>query len=139
MSATKLAELESDMAERILEQQACEGAFISSTFSKTSGMFVSFAWDNNDINEETLTGEGTTHCTNGIIVQHQVQSCALPPQLAQTIPSKQKGHRRRATISPPFVCEDFLASGCVGPQPLPVDVNCLTAPTACLQRYEQFA
>ena len=26
-------------------------------------------WDNNDINEETLTGHGTAHCTNGTLIQ----------------------------------------------------------------------
>ena len=31
-----------------------------------------FVWDNNDINEETLSGCGTTHCTNGIVVQRSL-------------------------------------------------------------------
>ena len=102
--ASQLAELETDIAERLLEEQPCGAAFIPSTISRTSGIFVSFAWDNNDINEETLLGEGTTHCTNGIIVQRQVQGCALPPQLTQTTPGKQKGHRcKRAVVPPPFV------------------------------------
>ena len=33
--------------------------------------------DNNDLLEETLTGIGTTHCTNGIAIQRQVQ-LAMP-------------------------------------------------------------
>ena len=35
-------------------------------------VFASFVWDNNDICEETLTGAGTTHVTNGIIIQRKV-------------------------------------------------------------------
>ena len=37
------------------------------------------AWDNADWAEDTLTGKGTTHITNGIIIQPAVQGCALPP------------------------------------------------------------
>ncbi len=34
---------------------------------------TSFVWDNNDLCEETLTGAGTTHVTNGIIIQQGVR------------------------------------------------------------------
>ena len=37
-------------------------------------VFASFVWDNNDICEETLTGSGATHVTNGIIIQHMVSN-----------------------------------------------------------------
>ena len=33
------------------------------------GLFTTIVWDNNDFNEETLTGKGTTHVTNGIVIQ----------------------------------------------------------------------
>ena len=33
------------------------------------GRFTTIVWDNNDFNEETLTGAGTTHVTNGIVIQ----------------------------------------------------------------------
>ena len=51
-------------------------------------------WDNNDINEETLTGHGTTHCTNGILIQRSV-----PPGVdATSAPRIQqmKGKRKRS-------------------------------------------
>jgi hypothetical protein len=35
-------------------------------------VFATMIWDNNDLCEETLTGVGTTHVTNGIIVQQGV-------------------------------------------------------------------
>jgi hypothetical protein len=31
--------------------------------------FAIIIWDNNDFNEETVSGKGTTHVANGIIVQ----------------------------------------------------------------------
>ena len=34
--------------------------------------FCTFVWDNNYLSEETLSGEGTTHVTNGIIIQREV-------------------------------------------------------------------
>ena len=33
------------------------------------GHFTMIVWDNNDFNEETLTGKGTTHVANGIVIQ----------------------------------------------------------------------
>ena len=35
-------------------------------------VYSTFVWDNNDLCEETLSGEGTTHVTNGIIIQQKV-------------------------------------------------------------------
>ena len=34
------------------------------------GVFATLAWDNNDFNEETVSGKGTTHVANGIILQN---------------------------------------------------------------------
>lgn len=33
-------------------------------------VFATIVWDNNDFNEETVSGKGTTHVANGIIVQN---------------------------------------------------------------------
>jgi hypothetical protein len=33
-------------------------------------MFATVVWDNNDFNEETVSGEGTTHVANGIMLQN---------------------------------------------------------------------
>ena len=33
------------------------------------GAFSTLVWDNNDFNEETVKGKGTTHVVNGIIIQ----------------------------------------------------------------------
>jgi hypothetical protein len=34
------------------------------------GMFATVVWDNNDFNEETVSGKGTTHVANGIMLQN---------------------------------------------------------------------
>ena len=34
-----------------------------------SKLFATIVWDNNDFREETLTGRGTTHVANGIVIQ----------------------------------------------------------------------
>jgi hypothetical protein len=39
---------------------------------------VYFVFDNNDFSEETPSGHGTTHCTNGIIIQQRV--CTAKPK-----------------------------------------------------------
>ena len=31
------------------------------------GVFRIFCYDNNDLQQETLSGKGTTHCTNSIV------------------------------------------------------------------------
>jgi hypothetical protein len=54
-----------------------EGIPLPSNINKY--VFSTLCWDNNDLNEQTLSGSGTTHCTNGIIVQRQVQTCQPPP------------------------------------------------------------
>jgi hypothetical protein len=33
--------------------------------------FTTIVWDNNDFNEETVSGKGTTHVANGIIIQNE--------------------------------------------------------------------
>ena len=46
-------------------------------------MFSTFCWDDIDILEETLSGQGTTYCTNGIVVQRQVAGCEPLPVVVQ--------------------------------------------------------
>ena len=50
-----------------------------------ANLFTNLAWDNVDCLEETLTGEGTTHHVNGIIVQPQVYGPHLPTAAAPVI------------------------------------------------------
>ena len=76
-SQSQLSEWDAATAEKQLQEQQHQAAFIPSNIDPTS--YVTFCWDNNDILEETASGLGTTHCTNGIVVQRCVDSCAPPP------------------------------------------------------------
>ena len=84
VSATpwQLAEIEAGMAQQVLFAaehggEADISQFVPSNISPLS--FATFCWDNNDVIAETLSGQGTTHCTNGIVVQRQVQFAANQP------------------------------------------------------------
>ena len=74
ISDSKLSEIETAMAERVL-QKGESSIYISENIDRSScATVVIFCWDNNDLAEETLSGAGTTHCTNGIIIQRQLTS-----------------------------------------------------------------
>ena len=60
------------MAVRQAQRQE-NGCILPSNISQ--GIFSIFAFDNNDLLEETLSGHGTTHCTNGIVIQRQQIGC----------------------------------------------------------------
>ena len=77
MAYTQVVQMEN----AIIRQKAAHENGLSIPSTCVPGVFASFAWDNNDIPEETLDGKGTTHCTTGIVVQRQVQGCLPPPQV----------------------------------------------------------
>ena len=47
-----------------------EGKEITIPHNIVRNVFTTIIWDNNDFNEETVSGKGTTHLANGIIVQN---------------------------------------------------------------------
>ncbi|XP_028410461.1 uncharacterized protein LOC114533074 [Dendronephthya gigantea] len=59
-----------------------------------SGSFTTCVFDNNDINEETLSGKGTTHCTTGIVIQRMSEASVLDDENRHGI-SKSRGKRSR--------------------------------------------
>ena len=59
----------------------------------TANMFTTIVWDNNDFNEETVSGKGTTHIANGIVVQNEV--------VLQTLREKKIVSKKNRTISAP--------------------------------------
>ena len=63
----------------------------------TKNTFTTLVWDNNDFGEETLTGKGTTHNTNGIIIQSPRND------LQETANGSRSSIRRtfRRTVDPP--------------------------------------
>ena len=76
-----------------------------------------FCWDNNDLNEDTLSGANTTHCTNGILIQQKVQ---LDQRLAKTAPTavqwKSKRSWCRSTILPPELHVEYFVGHRDGPR-----------------------
>jgi len=72
ISYTQLEEVQTAMAKRHLDRATDGEVFFPSNINPS--LRVSLCFDNNDINEETLSGSGTTHCTNGIMIQKQMGS-----------------------------------------------------------------
>ena len=77
---------------------------------------VMFVFDNNDFQEETPSGKGTTHCTNGIIIQNRVHTCMHPPAEV-TILSHRKNERNISYATQPLSDNPFAP--CVGPDCVP--------------------
>ncbi len=69
VSMSQVQEIETAMAEEIIAESG-SGCIIPSNID--SRRAVLWAWDNNDLQEETRTGADTTHCTTGIMVQHSL-------------------------------------------------------------------
>ena len=61
-----LEELETAMAEKQIQHKS-SGCVVPSNI--VHGVFSIFCYDNNDLQEETLSSKGTTHCTNGVVIQ----------------------------------------------------------------------
>ena len=115
VSYSQLSEILTAMAEEVVNSNALSRSYVPSNIH--GGSFVSLAWDNNDINEETLSGTGTTHCTNGIAIQRSVAQTS--PALPQDTGVRRQSTRRRSIEPPPVVIPDFPTSARIGPQPLP--------------------
>ena len=115
LALTQLREVEAGMAEKMMEQQ--DGVFVPTNISKGKG-FVHFCWDNNDINEETPSGSGTTHCTNGIIIQRKVQPTSVTSIDDGQYSSWRRGcNRRRRSTKPPLPLSlEYVAGRREGPQ-----------------------
>ncbi|XP_038063921.1 uncharacterized protein LOC119734467 [Patiria miniata] len=61
------------------------------------GTFTTLVWDNNDFGEETLSGKGTTHNTNGIAIQHS------EPQTFTTDVKQSMARTRKRSLPAPDV------------------------------------
>ncbi|XP_056090913.1 uncharacterized protein LOC130070521 [Rhinichthys klamathensis goyatoka] len=72
---------------------------------------ATLVWDNNDFGEETLSGKGTTHNTNGIIIQKPTSSDVLTSEFV----SLQKS-RKRSLKTPPIQIDIFTRGKRAGPE-----------------------
>ena len=69
LSYNAILEYENLLVKKLHDEQMNTLILPSGTSKRAYSTFV---WDNNDLCEETLSGEGTTHVTNGIIIQQKV-------------------------------------------------------------------
>ena len=98
ISYEQVLSIETGLAEKQMEAED-QGVILPS--SVRPNVFSLFCWDNIDLLEETLSGKGTSHCTNGIIVQRQVAWCEPPPSLERR--DRRRG-RRTLQTAPSQVC-----------------------------------
>jgi hypothetical protein len=85
MSTKAVIDYDSDLA----RYRAQQSSVTPRGFSKS---FTTCVFDNNDINEETLSGKGTTHCTTGIVIQRMSEGSVVDDENRQAI-SKSRGKR----------------------------------------------
>ena len=109
LSATQMQEVEAGMAQQLIAQRSSsteKDVFVPSNIQPGTS-FVQVCWDNNDLLEETLAGIGTTHCTNGIAIQRQVQ-LAMPQTQSVPMQPTSKGRRRRSIVILPEVNLEYV-------------------------------
>ena len=75
-------------------------------------LFTTLAWDNIDQIEETLTGEGTTHRVNGIIVQPKTFG---PEPNKPLRPAVQKDKKRSLILDAEDLLSVYVPDKCTGP------------------------
>eukprot|EP00057_Strongylocentrotus_purpuratus_P028770 XP_011683244.1 PREDICTED: uncharacterized protein LOC105447183 [Strongylocentrotus purpuratus] len=63
-------------------------------------VFTTLVWDNNDFGEETLSGRGTTHNTNGIAIQHRPAASSRPMDSTNDRQETVKKTRERTLQAP---------------------------------------
>ena len=82
-------------------------------------------WDNNDFNEETLSGKGTTHNTNGIIIQRQSNyAVGAIDEISIECEEIVRPKKRQRTLEPPPLNISVYHGGKrVGPKPFGAEVN----------------
>ena len=72
ISYSQLEEIEKGIAE--VQMKAVENGTLLPSNCQLN-IFMTFAFDSNDLAEQTLSGKNITHCTNGIVFQRKEDSC----------------------------------------------------------------
>lgn len=109
-SHTTVLELDTALAEK----QIAQGDGIPEGIEE--GKFSTLVWDNNDFGEETKSGHGTTHNTNGIIIQRSSKTSALPENSVTDQEVSMKRSRRRTVDAPEPDIKVYYGGKKVGPQ-----------------------
>ena len=107
--------LEHDTA--LAELQLLRGdAYIPSNI--TAQFQATLVWDNNDFGEETLSGKGTTHNTNGIIIQRPI-TCDV--SVSETVSLQRT--RKRSLEPPPAHIDTYIRRKRTGPKPFGTNIE----------------
>lgn len=91
----------------LAQRQLNENAVVPDGFQTET--FTTLVYDNNDFGEETLTGAGTTHNTNGIILQWEAESKSEAMPETEICQFKKKGRKRNLHV-PPTVIHFFTGT-----------------------------
>ena len=86
---SQVLELDTALAVANVSEEKCCDSFIPQNIDLSRPAI--FCYDNNDLQEETLAGSGTTHCTNGIIVQRSLPDSEVL-MCRQSKPAEQSMH-----------------------------------------------
>ena len=116
ISYSQLEEIEAGIAE--VQMKAVENGTLLPSNCQLN-IFTTFAFDNNDLEEETLSGKNTTHCTNGIVIQCKADSC----QASQIIDDDNIKPKRRSFKAPPVHLVPYSAGKCVSPKSVALDAE----------------
>ena len=120
VSYNELLHIESEIASKEISRTQ-EGVLIPENIQPQT--FTSLCWDNNDINEQTLSGSDTTHCTNGILVQRRTHTCATPPKEAGM--ANPQNNPPLASLGRPI---SFQTGKRLGPGIMAIDIELLKTP-----------
>ncbi len=81
ISDSRLHRHENDLWNKQCEQH---GNNVRAPTNIFPGIYVTAVWDNIDLNQETLDGSGTTHHTNGILLQQNTVGCSPSTDMIET-------------------------------------------------------
>ena len=132
LSNSVIQEVETSMAERQIAQAVDGYVYIPPKIQ--SHVPVVMCRDNNDINEEALSGHGTTHCTNGIVIQRTVQQAANAPAAH---PCRPRGKRKRSFTPQPCTILQYNAGQRCVPGTMSIPDDELRFPESPFQRLKQ--
>ncbi|KAJ8024077.1 hypothetical protein HOLleu_36704 [Holothuria leucospilota] len=113
VSHTFLQELDTTVAQKVVERD------IDLPQNIIPRQYTTAVWDNIDLSEETLSGKGTTHFTNGILVQRH----SYEPDVPLIEPEVRTG--RRSFQAQPQSRFNYFHGKRLGPGIFPLDTSLL--------------
>ena len=104
ISYDEVSSVETFLADESINHQEMKSYCPSSV---QPSVFVTFVWDNNDINPDSLTGS-VMHCTNGIIIQLRAVTTAQQDVTSKSVTRANK-KRKRSFVAKPNVLPVYIS------------------------------